>query len=250
MQTIIILGMHRSGTSCLTGCLQQMGLNLRAVSNFNEYNLKGNKEDDSIAILNEKILNYNGGSWRNPPVKMNWTKEHEEIRDTILENYAQLPSPTGFKDPRMLFTLPFWLNKIANYDFIGTFRHPVHVAQSLYARKNIRVEIADGYKLWNVYNQNLIRLQKTYGFNLMNFDLSPKDYLKQLLSTTKKLNLEQQTKSLNFFDNSLRNQQSASLENLNCPEEVLITYHELLAISDSSLQDSNALNNTTSILNR
>ena len=54
MKTIAILGMHRSGTSCLTGCLQQMGLNLGKVSDFNEYNLKGNKEDDKIIIILEK----------------------------------------------------------------------------------------------------------------------------------------------------------------------------------------------------
>lgn len=234
MQTIVILGMHRSGTSCLTGCLQQLGLHLGEVSDFNEYNLKGNKEDDSIARLNEKILNHNGGSWRNPKNKNTWTLEHEIIRDEILNDYAKLPSPIGFKDPRMIFTLPFWQQKIPNLKLLGSFRHPLNVAQSLYARKNIRIEINDGLMLWSIYNSNLLSLQKQYGFDLINFDLEPNKYLSQLFSKAKKLDLQKNTNSLNFFDNSLRTQNITRNNTQKYPDGVLKIYNELLNISEDS----------------
>jgi len=234
MKTIAILGMHRSGTSCLTGCLQQMGLNLGKVSDFNEYNLKGNKEDDKIAILNENILNHNGGSWRNPPSEISCTSEHKINRDNILNDYAKLPSPVGFKDPRMLFTLPFWQQKLPNLKFLGSFRHPINVAKSLHARKNIKIEMHHGLNLWKRYNLQLLKIQKIYHFDLINFDLDPNEYLNQLFHKAKKLKLKYPNKSVDFFDQSLRNQKMPS-EDLNaCPEDILNLYNKLLKISQKS----------------
>ena len=41
---VVILGMHRSGTSCLTGSLQDKGLYLGQVSQRGTFNKKGNRE--------------------------------------------------------------------------------------------------------------------------------------------------------------------------------------------------------------
>lgn len=233
METIIILGMHRSGTSCLTGCLQQFGLNLGAVSDFNEYNLKGNKEDDSIGLLNEQVLKHNSGTWRNPPKdNLKWTIDHEKIRDKILKNYSKLSNPIGFKDPRMIFTLPFWQQKLNNIKFIGSFRHPLNVAQSLYARKNIRIETNDGLKLWCSYNSQLLKLQNKYNFDLVNFDLDPKNYLSQVKQKAENINLNTINGCSDFFDDSLRNQIITKDNTLNCPDEVMLIYNELLRISN------------------
>ena len=45
---VIVLGMHRSGTSLLTGSLEAAGLHLGEVNNAARYNPKGNKENESI----------------------------------------------------------------------------------------------------------------------------------------------------------------------------------------------------------
>ena len=45
---VIILGMHRSGTSCLTGCLKEYGLHLGDVSESNKHNKKGNQENKEV----------------------------------------------------------------------------------------------------------------------------------------------------------------------------------------------------------
>ncbi|MFK8013586.1 MAG: hypothetical protein AB8B80_16225 [Marinicellaceae bacterium] len=235
-QIIVILGMHRSGTSCLTGCLQQLGLNLGKVSEYNEYNLKGNREDDKIAILNENIMQTNGGSWRNPISVSKWSEEHIKRRDKILEEYFQLPSPIGIKDPRMLFTYQFWNETMMDLDFVGSFRHPMSVAQSLYARKNMRIEISQGLKLWCSYNSQLLLLQKQLGFNLVNFDLEANQYLNQVIKAAKKLNLNHEIKLIEFFDNNLRNQNIADIEIKNCTDEALEIYNQLLSISIDNTQ--------------
>ena len=50
---VLVLGMHRSGTSCLAGSLQQAGLELGDVFTSNPFNKKGNREHrDVMTSLN------------------------------------------------------------------------------------------------------------------------------------------------------------------------------------------------------
>ena len=42
---VAIVGMHRSGTSCLAGCLEDLGLTLGKVNRAAPHNLKGNNEN-------------------------------------------------------------------------------------------------------------------------------------------------------------------------------------------------------------
>ena len=69
--------MHRSGTSCLAGSLQESDVYFGDVSLENKYNKKGNRENIKIMNLNEKILSHNNGSWDEPPIEMKWTDDHE-----------------------------------------------------------------------------------------------------------------------------------------------------------------------------
>ena len=47
-QPIVILGMHRSGTSCLAGCLEELGLHLGTVITSAPHNKKGNRENPEL----------------------------------------------------------------------------------------------------------------------------------------------------------------------------------------------------------
>ena len=64
---ILILGMHRSGTSCLAGSLQKRGVFLGQVHEVNPHNRKGNRENQRLVDLNTKILQYNHADWDRPP---------------------------------------------------------------------------------------------------------------------------------------------------------------------------------------
>ena len=63
---LCVLGMHRSGTSCLTGSLQQGGLFLGKHHTWNEYNRKGNRENQDVVNLHEAIFKANGLDWKHP----------------------------------------------------------------------------------------------------------------------------------------------------------------------------------------
>ncbi len=226
IDAIIILGMHRSGTSCLTGSLKTCGLNLGSVSDFNKYNQKGNQENPEVFRLNEALLLHNQSAWNKPNKKeLEWDESFEKRRDNVLKTYNDLPKPWGFKDPRMLLTYKFWQHSLPNHSLIGSIRHPKAVAMSLAARKNLSVPMESGYNLWKVYNQNLIKIYQERPFPIVNFDAPRSDYINQTESAFEKLGLTVNT-SNSFYDQSLKNQTSYSIDN--CPSELTNLYQQLL----------------------
>lgn len=227
---VIILGMHRSGTSCLTGCLKDYGLHLGKVSDSNKHNKKGNQENKEVYKLNESLLNYNHGTWKNPPDKpLTWNQDFENKRNQIILNYGELPKPWGIKDPRMLLTHEFWREKLPNHSFVGTFRHPVAVTKSLLARKhkNLTMPKEQAYHLWQIYNEKLTEMYDEHNFPIINFDLSPNDYFEKIDIMSSKLNMKKQNE-VAFFDKDLINQNSYSRSD--CPENLLPLYDKLLEV--------------------
>jgi hypothetical protein len=232
LKNLLILGMHRSGTSCLTGSLQQLGLNLGNVSESDPYNLKGNRENRSISLFNESLLKYSGGGWSNIPTKIIWENKHVLEQNLLLDEFFKLEEPRGLKDPRMLFLLPFWIKKLKDIDFIGTFRHPYAVAKSLYSRKSFSIPIDEGLELWYHYNNQLLKLHNQYQFNLLNFDLPEDQYKRTLILFAGKLGLSTDSKKLSFFEKKLKQQTAEQdLSNIQIPDKIMLLYKKLEDIS-------------------
>lgn len=233
----IVLGMHRSGTSCLTGQLQQAGLALGEVFEQAPFNRKGNRESPHIMSLNNALMSHNDGSWDNPPTHFGWLKSHELQRDKVLSRYADVPR-WGFKDPRTLFTLPFWLEGFPGerIRFIGCIRHPLSVARSLQNR-NAQFSFTRGVELWRRYNEKLIEYQARYGFPLINFDLEIRPYMASLERVLKylELNSGDDAANLDFFVDELRHQRPPlQIDNACLPEvlePVLPLYARLKALA-------------------
>ena len=199
---IIILGMHRSGTSCLTGSLQQGGLNLGEHSEWNPYNLKGNRENQRVVELNDQILQASGGNWLIPPPVVHWTEEQKETAHGIINSFTS--QPFGFKDPRTLINLDGWLALLPKPSFIGIFRHPRLVVQSLMARGNVTHE--QGLTAWTAYNELLLLNWKKFRFPLLCFDWPAETFHKELNQIHKDLGLTQLDSNNRFFEPSLKNQ--------------------------------------------
>ena len=145
-KSVIILGMHRSGTSCLAGSLEQAGLYLGEVNKKAPHNARGNRENRDIMDLNDLVLSSAGGSWDNPPHPwIHWSADQIAARDALIATYPT-DKVWGFKEPRTLFTLDGWLDALPNTQLVGTFRHPMAVAQSLKARNGFSIE--RGLDLW------------------------------------------------------------------------------------------------------
>ena len=122
---VIVLGMHRSGTSLLTGSLEAAGLYLGEVNNQAPFNRKGNKENESIRELNDALLERNGAAWNRPPNgQAQWSGADEEWSRSLISPYLAASRPWGFKDPRTVWTVEGWLRLLPHARPVGVFRHP------------------------------------------------------------------------------------------------------------------------------
>jgi hypothetical protein len=147
---VIIIGMHRSGTSMMTGMLEQLGLFIGA-------NKDNNDEADFFQRMNDWTLKQSGGSWDNP-APIDALLHNHKVRDLVLDyfdyslhsprqlfflglqNYLwgqrleTMSAPWGWKDPRNTYTLPLWLELFPNAKVIHIYRNGIDVAESLRRR--------------------------------------------------------------------------------------------------------------------
>lgn len=166
--TLMVVGMHRSGTSFLTGSLQQAGLELGKFSAWNPHNLKGNRENLEIVAFNDEVLAARGFAWDNPPdVSVTWTEAEYARARQLIADYDGV-ARWGFKDPRTLLLVEGWRHLLPELRFVGIFRHPTAVAQSLAARGEMSQEQA--FVLWLAYNKRLLELYRQAKFPLLCFD--------------------------------------------------------------------------------
>ncbi|MCU0654989.1 MAG: hypothetical protein MUF64_06770 [Polyangiaceae bacterium] len=163
---LLILGMHRSGTSCLAAMLVAAGARVDGEAVRNWDNPRGHHEANSLVRLNEDVLAASGGHWLDPPERLRWSLHHEAERDRLLS----APGFTVWKDPRSLLTLPFWTASPVPFQAIGVVRHPLAVARSLLAWRGVPVE--DGLRLWMAHMVPLA----SAGVEVLAFD-QPRDTL-------------------------------------------------------------------------
>ena len=154
---VVVLGMHRSGTSSAAGALVRLGAaapqHLLAPSADNE---RGFWESPVIVDLNDAILAAAGSSWKD------WRKfdlnridavKANALRARAKEALAEEFGDVGFavmKDPRMCRLMPFWgpVLKEANWSAraLLPIRSPLEVGRSLYCREGLG--LGYGCLLW------------------------------------------------------------------------------------------------------
>ena len=154
---ILVLGMHRSGTSALTRVLNLLGCGLpKTLVGADKTNEAGHWESVVICRLNDRVLESAGTNWHdwlefNP----DWysSPSVSEFREQAL---AALKSEFGasrlfvLKDPRIARLAPFWTEIIKTLGarplVVFSLRNPLEVAASLQNRNNI--EPLFGHLLW------------------------------------------------------------------------------------------------------
>lgn len=224
---ILILGMHRSGTSCLAGCLQAAGLFLGEVKTQSTHNKKGNRENIAVMHLNDEVLASNGGSWRHPPANVVWTgsqlAEGEQVARTIAREGSW-----GFKDPRALLTLDGWLGILGKVELAASFRHPLAVAQSL-NRRDPTLSIEEGLQLWQAYNERLVSAAARLPIRLIDYDRSGEAYLDSVVRIARDLALPEPEAAARFYDENLRHQTIDEAQPI--PHPLAQTYARLQALT-------------------
>lgn len=222
-RTIIMLGMHRSGTSTLAGSLEAGGVDLGVTNASSFDNVKGNRESRRIMIMHNDLLVRNGGSWHQPIQPLKWEPIHYAIRDLVIESYAE-SAIWGFKDPRTLFTLNGWLDVLPAAELVGIFRHPFFVAESLKRRNDMPYE--QGLELWLNYNRVLLwYFNNLQEFPIIEFTQSNEAFKSQLNSLGEVLHLTDKCDS--FFEPSLRQSKLPKPDMSTVARQALVLYEKL-----------------------
>lgn len=206
---VIVLGMHRSGTSLLAGSLEAAGLYLGDVNHAAPFNRKGNKENEPIRGFHNELLAKNGASWDRPPRRqIQWKQPDEERARSLVEPYFRAALPWGFKDPRTIWLVEGWLRLLPAARIVGVFRHPSLVVRSLAARTgDLATGTGEALKLWCAYNSELLRLHRKYRFPLVHFASDAtlqEDFIAPLTSFARSVGLSGPLDR--FFDSALVHQ--------------------------------------------
>ncbi len=186
--SVVILGMHRSGTSLLVGLLELHGFYLGDVSSkTSEFKPTGTKENLSIRKINNKLFSAAHSDWRDPAIP---DTPSPMLIDEILRVAVQFNHHTlwSLKDPRMVFTYPIWKNFLPKHKIIGTYRKPIEVAYSLQLKNNISIN--EGLKIWYKYNTELLKTWQQNAFPVIPFIADKPAYLKCFSQILDFLNIE------------------------------------------------------------
>ena len=221
---VVVLGMHRSGTSALAGCLEEACVHLGEVKPANRANPRGNRENRDIIALHKALLRRNGGAWDRPPEQVTWNLVARWRRDRIIRRFARHPV-WGFKDPRALLCLEGWLDALPGLHCVGIFRHPLLVARSLERRNGFPLE--RGLALWLAYNRHLVHHHERMGFPLLSFDDDGRVFLDKVKQVVAGLDLGLDPEKISFFDPDFRHELEE--ECLSLPVECAELHKDLLS---------------------
>jgi hypothetical protein len=147
---ILVIGMHRSGTSAITRVLNLLGVELggsllpRAADN-----VFGFWEHQEVVLMHERLFSALGRTWfdsRELPIGWLSTPAASEAKGQLKELFTREFGGAlvwAVKDPRICRLLPLWRSALEELGVkvhaLFMVRHPNEVAQSLQARDGISV---------------------------------------------------------------------------------------------------------------
>ncbi|OWT74945.1 MULTISPECIES: hypothetical protein [unclassified Achromobacter] len=143
---VLVLGMHRSGTSAISACLERLGVVMGStLAKADEWNPKGYFEEREIVSFNDHLFDLAGCRWDSPlpPGRIEpaeWGPQAAQAA-TLLEKIFGGAPVWGFKDPRMCLLQSFWQpvfdSMLVAPKLLFVLRHPAEVAHSLARRDGI-----------------------------------------------------------------------------------------------------------------
>jgi hypothetical protein len=218
---VVILGMHRSGTSAAVGILEDLGFAVPGTippdgTGENEH---GTREPTELTRVSRRVLEVNGVSWHEPPTgPLKYLAGHVADRNRLIERCVG--KRFVLKDPRMLLMLDFWEDVLSKP--IAIVRNPVDVAESLIRRREpvTRQQCLD---LWKAYNRTLLDLVERQRCPLALFDMP--DFTGQVMRCVQKLGYETDTATRFFDEDQVRSRTEDWRDR--CDSETIAIYDDL-----------------------
>jgi hypothetical protein len=143
---LLVLGMHRSGTSSFVGLAARLGAALGSdLLEANEFNPRGYGEHRRVVEIHDRFLGSQGLAWDSPrrPAGFEGAAADEArgaLRELLLREFAAAPL-FAVKDPRLCRLLPLWQPVLASLEvrpaWVLLLRHPLEIAASLERRDGL-----------------------------------------------------------------------------------------------------------------
>lgn len=163
-RAIVVLGMHRSGTSLVTEILSAMGCHPgmpETLTPPDMFNPTGYWEHREVVDIDEAIMKALSAGWTqdvlNADVSRLTDAQRAEFaaRARAVVQSLQGYGPLVLKDPRMSLLFPLWREVLETPVCVIAWRDPFAVARSLWTRDKqpLLVSLA----VWEHYNRTLLR---------------------------------------------------------------------------------------------
>ena len=155
---LLVLGMHRSGTSATTRVFSLLGADLpkTLVPAVRDNNETGFWESVEVCTLNDELLQSAGSTWDDwRAFNADWYRspsysEYRRRAQDIIKAEFSSSRLIVLKDPRICRIIPFWLDVLRRESFaplcVIPVRNPVEVASSL--RKRDGFSAPKSHALW------------------------------------------------------------------------------------------------------
>ncbi len=145
-KTVVVLGMHRSGTSLVAGILEKLGVNMgKRQVGVHWSNPLGHYENIDFVKMDDKILEKAGGTWDNPPEISDILRlTSDEKLMSEIEKVVRINEDTvwGWKVPTTSLTIELYLPFLTDPHFVVCYRDPEAIARSLKKRDDMDREKA------------------------------------------------------------------------------------------------------------
>ncbi len=160
---VVVLGMHRSGTSAATRLVNVLGPATCAPGDMvrGPWNPSGHFESRTLMHLNNSLLNQMGRTWWYPPPA---GSDYDRVADAITTSPRRARrvfrrvhprAPWVWKDPRTSVLLPFWRRALGpKLAAVVVVRNPLDVALSMQRRHSVTIAFA--VALWERYNRLIL----------------------------------------------------------------------------------------------
>lgn len=176
---ILVLGMHRSGTSAVGGMLSRAGFDAPSdLMEANAVNPRGYWESQGLFRLHEALLARLGSAWDQPERLPPGWQDSEATRAWRQETLRHLEiifagsTAPVVKDPRLCLLLPGWMpwleSGLLRVEMVLTLRHPLEVASSLAKAQNLPIQ--EGLRLWLEHVLAAERISRGWPRVMVRFD--------------------------------------------------------------------------------
>jgi len=160
---VLVLGMHRSGTSAATRLVNLLGPATCVPGDMvrGPWNPSGHFESRSLMHLNNSLLAQMGCTWWSPPpagagygaAANRITTSRAQARRAFRRVHRG--APWVWKDPRTSVLVPFWRATLGpRLAAVVVVRNPLEVARSLERRHDVPVPF--GLALWERYSRLIL----------------------------------------------------------------------------------------------